>query len=145
MSDKKRSSYTVGFKLKVVNFAEEHSKHKAAKVFKVDRRMVIMWCKKKDTLKELPKDAKCATGQGRKVAFPVIEDRLLQWLKDRREKGGRVIGKALKAECIRLHRMYGCQSYKASKGWCEKFKKRNRIVVRKTTHISQKPKDLIKT
>ena len=63
----------------------------------------------------------------KKVKYPDIEEKLLKWLKERREKGG--TGKALKLECLRLHRLYGNQSFKA-------FKKRNRIVMRKTTHIS---------
>ena len=43
---------------------------------------------------------------------------------------------------LRLHRLYGSQSFKASCGWYRKFRKRNGITIRRTTHISQKPKDI---
>ena len=126
----------------MVQFAEENSKHKAAKVFKVHRGMVRKWCKQKDFLKELPHGAKCLKGRGRKVYYQDIEDRLLNWMNVRREKGGRVTGKALKKECLRLHRLYGNQSFKASQGWYQNFKKRHNTVMRRTTHISQNPKEI---
>ena len=126
----------------MVSFVEEHSKHKAAKEFKVDRKRVITWCKQKVALNGAFKSSKCLPGQGRKVRYPDIEDKLLNWLKERREKGGRVPGKALKHECLRLHRLYGSQSFKASCGLDRKFRKRNGITIRRTMHSSQKPKDI---
>ena len=134
-------SYTAGFKLKVVAFADAHSKKAAAKEFRVDRRRVQEWSSKREELKKLVKSAKKSQGGGRKVAYQDIEVKLLRWMSERREEGVRVTSKALKREALRLHKIFGNQSFKASQGWFEKFKKRNRISLRRSTHINQQPKD----
>ena len=59
-SEKRRNSYSAKFKLKVVVYVEEQSKHETAKGFKV--------------CKELPKGAKGSHGKGRKVPYQDIED-----------------------------------------------------------------------
>lgn len=143
MPEKKlRKSYTAAFKLKVVNFSKETSKLKAAKNFGVDRRRVQEWCQQQDDLKLQQKSSKCLPGRGRKVAYPDIEEKLLKWMKERREAGGRVTGKSLRREALHLHKLYGNQSFAASSGWYRMFKRRNNIVMRRTTHISQKPKEV---
>ena len=76
------------------------------------------------------------------MSYPDIKERLLGWIKTVRESGGRLTGKALRRECLRLHRLYGNQSFKASSGWYRHFKRRNNIVMRRSTHISQKPKEV---
>jgi hypothetical protein len=60
---------------------------------------------------------------------------------ERREEGMRVTGKALKREALRLHKLFGSQSFKASQGWFAKFKKRNNISLRRSTHINQQAKE----
>ena len=73
-----------------------------------------------------------------------IEERLMAWSKKVRQSGGRLTGKALRREwCVRLHRLYGNQSFKASSSWYRCFKGRNTIVMR-TTHISQKSQEVAK-
>ena len=142
MSSNCKGSYTASFKLKVVQYAEDTNKSAASKLFGVHRKRVQEWCKQKDQLKQLKSNARSLPGRGRKVSYPDIEKRLLTWMTDIREAGGRVTGKGLKRECLRLHRLYGNQSFKASAGWYRGFKKRNNIVMRRTTHISQKPKEV---
>ncbi len=84
----------------------------------------------------------CFTGGGRKTAYPDIEERLLQWMVERRDKGARVTGTSLRQECLKLHRQYGSQSFKASTGWFRRFKKRHNILFRRSTHISQQAADI---
>jgi hypothetical protein len=55
--------------------------------------------------------------------FQDIEDRLVKWFTDRRAAGVRVTGKALRFEALQLHKQFGSQSFKASKGWFNRFKK----------------------
>ena len=138
--EKVRSSYTASFKLKVVKFAEENNKMKASKQFGVHRKRVQKWCKQKEELQKVLRNAKVLKGRGQKVTYPDIESRLLEWIKSIRNVGGRLTRKALRRECLRLHKLYGNQSFKASSGWYRHFKKRNNIVMRRITHISQKPK-----
>ena len=136
MSNKK-SSYDFSFKLKVVKYAEENSKNKASKVFEVDRRRVKEWCQQKDKSKVMSKTSKRLQGGGRKVRYPDIEEKLPQWLNERRNKGVRLTGKALKREAMRFHKTSEKQSLKVSCGWFRKFKRRNNITFRATTHVAQ--------
>mgnify|MGYP001794063200 CR=1 FL=1 len=67
----KISSYTIKFKLEVVEFAENKSIGAAAVKYKVDRHCIRDWKKKKDDLQELSKSVsnkkrKRLQGAGRK-------------------------------------------------------------------------------
>lgn len=133
-----RRSYSASFKLKVISLAEEKGKHFAARSFNVHRRRVQEWCQDKARLEAVPKGEKRKSGAGRPLKYPDIEASLLKWFDERREGGVRVTGKSLRHEALRLHRENGNQSFKASNGWYQRFKKRH-IVFRRTTHISQHP------
>ena len=54
MSTGKRKSYEAGFKLKVVDYAEEHGNRGAEREFGVSEKMVRGWRKQKDQLKTMP-------------------------------------------------------------------------------------------
>jgi hypothetical protein len=131
--------YSISFKLKVVGVAENIGKHKASKLFNVDRKRIREWCKAKQSLQQLAsKSGKRAPGGGRRVRYADIDQQLMQWFTERRSKGVRVTGKALKYEALRLHQQNGSQSFKASCGWFRCFKRRHNISFRRTTHIAQK-------
>lgn len=132
-----RKSYNAAFKLKVVAVAEENGKHQAAKLFNVHRKRVQEWCKSKEHLQSAKKSEKRKSGAGRPVRYTDIEEKLISWFQERRSAGIRVTGKSLKHEALRLHKLNGSQSFKASQGWFTKFKKRHDISFRRTTHISQ--------
>ena len=137
-----RKFYSVTFKLKVVEFAEQHSNRNASQVFGVDRKRVREWVKSKNDLQLWAKSRKRAPGAGRKVRYEEIDKKLIAWFEERREAGVRVTGKAMKNEALRLHKENGSQSFKASCGWFARFKKRHGISFRRTTHISQKSVDI---
>lgn len=71
-------------------------------------------------------------GQGRKITYSKrIEEKLLLWILEKQEQESIT----LSTQAIRLKA--------ASEGWVRKFLKRNKLVLRVCTHISQKlPKDL---
>lgn len=140
----KNRCYDLAFKLRVVDYAKQNSNHKAAKQFGVDRKRVIEWRGQEDILlKNESKKRKRLPGAGQKVKSIEIERKLLQWMDNRRHAGGRVTGKALKKECLRLHQLEGDQSFKASCGWLRRFRRRHKLVFRRSTHIAQKlPEDL---
>jgi hypothetical protein len=137
-----KKTYTNAFKLKVIDVAEVKGKHHAAKLFGVDRKRVREWCQLKNTLINAPKSQKRAPGAGRPIKYKDIENSLLQWFQDRRAAGVRVTGKSLKYEAMRLHKLNGNQSFKASQGWFAKFKKRHDITFRRTTHVSQHAEEI---
>ena len=117
---------------KVISVAEQKGKHHAAKLFGVHGKRVQDWCKSKEHLKSTKKTEKRKPGAGRPVKYTDIENTLLTWFNERRSAG-----KALKYEALRLHKINGNQSFKASQGWFSKFKKCHGFTFRRTTHVSQ--------
>jgi hypothetical protein len=45
------------------------------------------------------------------------------WFREKRSAGIRVTGKAMRTKALRFHSENGSQSFKASTGWFDKFKK----------------------
>lgn len=134
----KHNAYTACFILKVIQVAEDKGKHYAANLFRVDRKRLREWCKNKNKITTLSKFQKRASGAGRPLKYMDIEEKLLKWFYECCDSGVRVTGRGLRVEAMRLHKESGCQSFKASNGWFTRFKKRNYISFRRTTHISQK-------
>ena len=91
----------------------------------------------------MAKSGKCLHGGGRKVRYQDIEKTLIDWFKDRRDKGVRVTGASLKREVHRLHKAHGNQSFKGTNSWFQKFKKRHKLSFRRVTHVAQKSPDVI--
>ncbi|KAG0425010.1 hypothetical protein HPB47_027800 [Ixodes persulcatus] len=56
------TSYTAGFKLKVVAFALEHSKRAARRHYNVDKKCVRRWCNQKDALASMNKTRRAFCG-----------------------------------------------------------------------------------
>ena len=87
----KISSYTISFKLEVVEFAENKSITAAALKYKVDRHSIRDWKKKKNELQELSKSVsnkkrKRLQGGGTKTLSEEMEERILEWIVERRSK-----------------------------------------------------------
>ncbi len=130
-------SYSVSFKLQVVDYAKKKSKREAARHFSINRRCIQRWCQEEDQLrtfhkeKKIKKSALRKPGGGRKVRYMDIEVKLMEWFKERREAGARVTGKSLRREALRLHKLYGNQSFKASCRWLQQFKRRHNLSFRR--------------
>ena len=75
------------------------------------------------------------------MRYKDIEE-LLAWFDDRCEAGVRVTGKSLKTEALRLHKLKGNQNFQASQGWYSSFIKRNKISMRRSTHIAQHSREI---
>ncbi len=142
--DKIRRKYDAGFKLQVVNHAENVSKTDASKVFCVDRKRVIEWCKQKNSWLEVEDHPRDYLVQGRKALSSRIEDKLVEIIRTKRKEKMRVTRKMTCLEAIKLHRDEGNKDFKASQGWLFNFMKRNKISLRRKTTVSQRlPRDLV--
>ena len=97
----KKRSYYATFKLEVVKYAEEHSKAKAARVYKVDRRRIVEWCQSKEKLLTCPNDRLRMAGGGKKPLMAGVEVELEEWMRERRREGQKVTMKMLMAEAGR--------------------------------------------
>ena len=140
----RKKSYDIGFKLKVVTAVKEGmSKVKAAKTYGINRRRVQEWVQQEEQLKKMARSRRRLPGAGCKIRYQDIEEKLIAYFEERRNKGVRVTGKAFKSEALRLHKAYGNQSFKASSSWYRRFKKRHNISLRRATHISQHSQEII--
>ena len=88
-------SYTLKFKLDAVQYAELHSNRTAAKKFNVDVRRICVWKTHKTQIREQSmkpngKERKALAGAGRKPFNELVENQVLEWIYDRREKHLRV-------------------------------------------------------
>ena len=88
--------YTIDFKLEVVRLAELNGNRAAERKYNVDRKSVREWRGGKQKFEELRKSTSAGAkrqrldGGGRKVTDSELEERLLEWIFDRRDKGFRV-------------------------------------------------------
>ncbi len=136
--------YSAGQKKKVADYSRYHGIRKAARHFKVSHSNVIRWKKERVTALKNPNKQHHRRGQGRKLSYPPeLENKLVAWILEKRE-----------SECAPIStRIVRCKasslispvnkSFKASDGWVRRFMKRNNLVLRCRTHISQNlPKDL---
>ncbi|CAG8499227.1 16495_t:CDS:2 [Gigaspora rosea] len=94
MSPTKRS-YTIAFKLEVIKYAEDTSNHRASSYFKIDRRHVQEWQKQKKDFEAIRNNkelniSQVRTLEGRrcKVTYPILEKKLLEFIKKKREEKG---------------------------------------------------------
>ena len=138
---KKKRSFTASFKLKVVEYAEKNSNRGAARKFSVDDKRVREWRKQKNSLTELPTKKRRLEGGGRKAAYPNLEEVLVSWIEQLREENLRVTRSSVQAKALELVPQE--EEFVASRGWLEKFFRRNGFSLRRRTTVSQRlPEDL---
>ena len=144
MSVKKKRSFDVAFKLKVVEYAEVNTNRGAASHFSVDEKQVRQWRLKKDDLNLMPKKKKRMDGGGRKARLPDVEVMVMAWIDEMRSGNLRVTCSAIQRKAIELARCEGDTEFTASRGWLEKFFHRHQLSLRRKTSVSQRlPRDLI--
>ena len=91
----KIKSFTMAIKLEAIKKAEESSNFHAAKFFKVDRKSIREWRRKKEQILEVSlqikgKERKELDGTGRKPLCEEMDERALEWISERRSKNLRV-------------------------------------------------------
>jgi len=122
-----KHTYPRKFKETVVDFAQSNGIKAACKKYQVTRKNVERWCKNGLDRKK---------GAGRKTTNPAMEVEILAWVEDyiRRE------GKLPKRNYIIIRAMeYADGAFKASKGWCDKFLKRNKSILE--TYLAEAKSD----
>jgi transposase-like protein len=135
----RRKSYSREFKLEVVRFYHNSNLSNTTKQFELNSKTVLRWVKQEKTLILSRYKSKRVKGSKR-VMWQKLEDRLVKEIEVQRQKGLRVkkwwvIGRAkkLKQEIDPSHPLT------FSRGWFDKFVKRNGLSYRETTSIAQTP------
>ena len=134
--------YSASFKLQVVKFASDNSNNSAAsRKFGIDEKLVRDWRKKIDNIKSLPK-TKCAD-HGRKCQWPELEKKVVEWVEENRKSGLAVTRNLIRLHAKKTAQQMNIDNFLVSSGWCTRFMKRKKLMLRQKTKISQRlPDDL---
>ena len=136
LSKVKRMKYSASFKLQVVKFASDNSNNSAAsRKFGIDEKLVQDWRRKIDNIKSLPK-TKCAD-RGRKCQWPELEKKVVEWVEENRKSGLAVTRNLIRLHAKKTTQQMNIDNFLVSSGWCTQFMKRNKLVLRQKTKISQ--------
>lgn len=136
--------YSRGQKNKVACYARHHGVRAAGRRYGVAHKNVQRWMKTQLSEIRNPGKRTNKKGQGRKISYPQeIEDQLVAWILEKREQECVTVSyQMIKLKALSLIRPTNPQ-FKATDGWLTKFTRRNNLVLRAKTHISQTlPKDL---
>lgn len=149
-------SYPVKMKIEAVNYAEVHGNRPAGRKYGVDEKRIREWRKNKAKISSLvslkgSKMRKRLDGGGAKPLSTNLEERIMDWITIRRASGLRVSRKLIMKKAQLLHQEMSTtegvlenEEFKASRGWLEKFMRRNNLSLRRKTSVAQKdPEKLI--
>ena len=141
--------------------AKQQNNCQAARIFKVNEKMIRNWRKKEMEIANLAKENQNPDifttggkhivkqkfrikGGGMKCRTTNLQKELLAWILQQREKQLPVGHNHIKRKALELAKAIGNHDFRASSGWVNKFVKKNGLSFRAHTHVSQKlPQELI--
>jgi hypothetical protein len=119
-------------------------------MFKVDTKRIREWRKAKEEMIKCGNNTdskrKRLEGGGCKVTSEDMDRTLIQWVFTMRHRGLRVSRKMMRVKASELFREVEDASkatFKASRGWLDKFMKRANLSVRRRTTVAQKTPDMM--
>lgn len=138
---KTRKSYPREFKLAVVRWYYENGKNisRTSLHFEVDRKQVRNWLKNESVIRK--QKSKSKTIRGRKAQYPLVETKLLAEFKEQRKRG-KIVKKwwFLSRSRTLMTELYpNAKDFKLSDRWFSGFLRRNKLTLRRKTHVAQKP------
>ena len=143
-----RKSYTLSFKKTVLKTLDENNGNISAtsKICSVDRKNIRRWKNQRTTIEKV-----CITRGVKsrfkrrirltKAKFPLLEDALVQYVKEERGKRQTVTGKMIRRKATTLFpNIYPnpAETFKASNGWLTRMLNRNNLSYRRVTSVGQK-------
>ena len=149
----KLKHYSLKFKLDAISFAAIHGNHAAEKKYNVDRKRILEWQEKKESIEKTVKSKKTkgcqrkrVEGGGRKPFSEKLDETVLEWVHERQSKGLRVSRKLImkKVEVLYDDMVKNGEPnkpFKASNGWLRGFMKRYGLSLRQKTFMAQKDPD----
>ena len=126
-----RRSYTIGFKLEVVTYAEENGGNMAAqRKYGISEKVVRGWRKQKDILGQMKKTKK-ALRSGNKPRWPELEDRLESFVLEKRAEGIALSAEQILLKAVEIAKTLNIQDFTGNPTWCFRFRKRKNLCLRK--------------
>ena len=136
----RRMSYTAGFKLEVAAFAENSGNRSAGRKYGVNEKLVRDWRKQQPELKAQPTTAR-SNRVGRKPYWPDLEDKLAEWVLDKRLNGIGLSGTMIRLKAKQMAKEMDpttVEGFSGCTSWLYRFMKRKGLVVRQKTKIAQR-------
>jgi transposase-like protein len=134
-----RKSYTVMFKLEVVDFAKEKGNREAASKFNVGETSVWEWRKEEMAIKCL--NQKKRAMRYRRCFWPELEKTLVEWVLSERLKRNKVPTTSILLKARRPAEENKIENFKAYPSWAFRFMKRNNLSIHSTSSVGQKLPD----
>lgn len=136
-SKRTRSSYTIEFKLRVLDHTENESIRKTAAHFGIDESVVRRWKANSDAIKAVHKKSRKHVKHVRLSKYPQLEEAMKSWVLSQRASAFQVSGTEILLEARRQAPDLGIQDFKGSPKWVYNFMKRNDFVRRAVTSVGQ--------
>ena len=141
-----RASYTVDFKLSVVEWVKDggRSLRAAAKQFGVDRKCIRQWVKERDVLgtaRVLHGPQTRKLHGGRCPLSHELDRLVLGFILERRRLGKEVRDHELKCKAVQVSELLGLPDFKASPSWLKGWKHRNGLSDR--DRLSEQDTDIV--
>ena len=132
--------YSASFKLQVAKFASDNSNNSAASLkFGINEKLVRDWRRKIDNIKSLPK-TKCAD-RGRKCQWPELKKKVVKWVEENRKSVLAMTRNLIHLHAKKTAQQMNIDNFLISSGWCTRFMKRNKLLLRQKTKITQQLSD----
>ena len=135
MSDKKRKTYTLQFKLDTVNYAQNTSNSKAAEHYGVHISLINRWKNRKNSMEWKENKEGKVVKRIRQMCWPELELNLKEWIMEQRREGFIVSGSSIlreaRAQAVRMK----INNFKGSAFWIFSFIKQNKFAMRSVSSI----------
>ena len=143
-----RKSYTLSFKKTVLKTLDENNGNISATstICSVDRKNIRRWKNQRTTIEKVCITRGVKSRSKRRIRltktkFPLLEEALVQYVKEERGKRQTVTGKMIRREATTLFpNIYPNpkETFKASNGWLTRMINRNNLSYRRVTSVGQK-------
>ena len=135
-----RRAFTAKEKLAAIAYAEAHGNRAAGHEFSIDESNIRQRRKQKLRLQTMPRKKQANRGSSEK--FPQIEEKVLEFVMERRRCGQSVSTSEIRIHGTKVAKSMKIKDFKASADWCYAFMRRKGLSIRRRTDISQKlPED----
>jgi len=131
-------SYSIAFKIEVMNYAEKRGNKAAERRFGLPptEKMIREWRKQRKDLIKADKSEKTLRSCAPK--WPKNEEYVKNWIIDHRKNGIAVSTKMTLIEARRLAIEMSTTNFAGTTSWCERSMRRNSLCMRTKTTIAQK-------
>lgn len=134
-----RRSFDAKFKLRAVEFAEQHGNRAAGREFDVAEKLIRDWRKAHSVLRTMKSTKKA--NRGKKARWPDLERSLRTWVLQQRAEGRGLSTVQLRLKAKALAVETNTEGFSGGPSWCFRFMRRNQLVMRARTTVSQKLPD----